>query len=440
MTRSSSDRSAQAADALRHIVREVIDGLDPATLVRDQLEHSSTRSSLGPGPIRVLAVGKAALPMAEAAERTLGPLIALGLAIAPTATAARGTALVRPRWTVLESDHPLPTQRSVAAAEHALRLVAGLDGHDSLARGPVLALISGGASALMSMPAPGLTLNELREATLHLMHAGCDIHQLNAVRRMLDMVKGGGLARATRARCVVALLLSDVLGDDPSTIGSGPFAAPDLRADAALAAIDRAAAVLGRAMPRVRGLLTAGPQAATDARAEAPPVTHTIIGSNALAMTLARTAIARRGVTVQTERSRVTGEASAWGEEIGKWLASQRAQPAAAIWGGETVVRVGRAIGKGGRCQEAALSAALRWAGSTDGALLVLATDGIDGPTDAAGALIDSPAARALAADPNARAALEHHDAYPALDRLGLLLRTGPTGTNANDIAIALRC
>jgi glycerate-2-kinase len=341
------------------------------------------------------------------------------------------------RIAVAIGSHPLPDERSARAASELLRVAAAPPGDAA-----VLALISGGASSLLALPRPPLSLADKIVVNQLLLDSGADIVELNTVRKHLSLVKGGGILRATQPRPVSTLILSDVVGDDPSVIGSAPTMADPSTYRDALAVLDRHG-IRERVPTTARRLLEAGargevPETVKPSDPEARRADAAVIGSNALARQAAAARAAELGYEPMVEDVPLTGDtasaARAWAERIAKLPRHRRW---CAIAGGETTVVV-RGRGRGGRNQEFALVAASALA-DLPVALLSAGTDGIDGPTDAAGAFADgSTLARAgrLGIDP--RRALADNDSYPFFDRLGDLLRTGPTGTNVMDLKIAV--
>jgi len=396
---------------------------------------------LAPGArCRLLALGKAADPLARAALVQLGPRLDGGLVVTKS---GHSTHPAPPRIQVIEASHPLPDERSVAAGQAIADFLAAGRSTDL-----ILLLLSGGASALATWPRPPLTLDDLRRTTDLLLRAGAPIGELNVVRKHLDRLKGGGLVQLAAPARVRALALSDVIGDDPSLIGSGP-AVPDP------STFGDAVAVLER-----RNLLGAVPRAVRDslARGARGEETETLKPNDPLAGLAATSVVAGGAMALDAaaERARhlgflprilgtaIEGEARAVGRAIAaevRALAGRRRRaspPIALLWAGETTVTV-TGDGLGGRNQELALAAALALDGLTDVCVAALGTDGTDGPTDAAGGLVDgSTAARARSAGVDLETALARNDSYHALDALGALIRTGPTGTHVNDIGVAL--
>lgn len=383
----------------------------------------------------VLAVGKAAAGMYDTFAAAPPRPIAAGLVIAPH----------RPdSWTLpvpfVEGGHPFATGGSEEGARLALALAGGVPPD-----GCLVCLLSGGASALMAAPVEGLTLAVKQRAVAHVMTGGADITALNAVRKHLSRVKGGRLAAACRGT-VVTFAISDVIGDDLSVIGSGPCV-PDgsTWADAA-AAVDRYGGWEG--LPaEVRALIDAGrggalPDTPKPGDPRLARATAEVIGGRRQAMAGAAAAAAARGYTPIVIDTPVTGEArtaaQAWWQGALAAGATAR-QPRAVITSGETTVRV-RGQGRGGRNQEFAVALVAALAAHGGGAVVAsIGTDGIDGPTDAAGAIVDAAsAARAVAAGLDAARALDANDCYPYLDATGDLVRLGPTGTNVGDLQVLL--
>jgi hydroxypyruvate reductase len=312
----------------------------------------------------------------------------------------------------------------------------------------VIALLSGGGSAMLSAPAEGITTEEKSETFRLLLRAGADIASFNAVRKHLSEVKGGLLARAAQPAATWALLLSDVPGDDPSVIASGPFSPdPTTYADA-IGVLERYG--IFYAVPsQVRRHLAEG---ADGALPETPKpddpaflgTTTALVGTNRTAMDAARR-MAREQETGPTVTALLPGFLRGEARECARSFCSGLRKAAEAlspghavvvIAGGETTVNV-RGGGKGGRNQEFALAAAVELAGEGAMAVLAAGTDGIDGPTDAAGAYVDGTTvarAASLGLDPGAH--LENNDAYPFFEALGDLVVTGPTGTNVADLVI----
>ena len=386
------------------------------------------------GGILIVAAGKAAGAMAAAAERTLDSRSRRGIAIVPQRP---GFDLEHVRIAVAR--HPVPDQRGERATARVCRML------EERAGNPLLCLLSGGASSLLVRPRPPVTLADKASATELLLRSGADIQAMNTVRKHLSLVKGGGLLRYGGPRRVLTLMLSDVVGDDPSVIGSGPTVAdPTTFADALRVLRDQG--VLARVPAAVRALLTDGVagrvgETVKPGDRELDACRNVIIGSNRTALDGAAAAARRRGYFVIVEKDALSGDttvaARAWWERVARLVASAPAnQPWCVISGGETTVRV-RGGGRGGRNQEFALALVARLRGC-DCVVLSAGTDGIDGPTDAAGAFVTGGTAeRAAASGLDPDRFLAANDSYAFFAALGDLHRCGATGTNLMDIKIA---
>jgi glycerate 2-kinase len=396
--------------------------------------------------LSVIAAGKASAPMAAVAAEHLGPQVRVGLVVSAT------QADVPPPFQLIVGGHPTPSPLSEVAGVRALEIADSLAADETL-----LVLLSGGASSLMAAPASGVTLDDKRRTTKTLMHAGADIHALNTVRKHLSAIKGGQLAARARGRSV-AYAISDVVGDDLSVIGSGPTVPDSTRFADALQILRRFGGL--DAYPRAAvDRLTRG--AAGDLEETPKPgdpriarARTTIIGGRGDAMAGAAAEADRRGYHVLTMREPVDGEARTAARRHLEHIVAQAEatpRPTCIVSSGETVVTV-KGTGKGGRNQEFALAwAQLLGTGLRTGTgtsysdpsnvgLASLGTDGIDGPTDAAGALADSTTlvrAREKGID-NPHEFLDNNDAYRFFDRLGDLIHTGPTDTNVGDLQIVL--
>jgi glycerate 2-kinase len=384
--------------------------------------------------IFVIGAGKASAEMALALEALLGRRIAGGLINVKYGHTAR----LR-RIDLNECGHPVPDEAGVRGAQRIAQIARDA-GEDDL----VICLISGGASALLPMPAAGLTLEEEQRTTELLIACGASIHEINAVRKHISGIKGGQLARLCWPAAVISLIVSDVVGDDLDTIGSGPTA-PDRSTFADARAVLARYAIENRVPAAVRARLREGAEE-TPKPGDAifSRVQNAIVVSNRLALQAAAKQARTLGyrtmilsTTIEGETRDVARVHAAIAKEI---CASGHPlkPPACVISGGETTVTL-RGNGTGGRNQEFALAAALDIAGLERTLVLSAGTDGTDGPTDAAGAMTDgSTMERAIAAGLNARRALDENDAYPFFDKLGDLIRTGPTGTNVMDVHVVL--
>lgn len=423
-------------EALRRRAAEVfragVAAADPVTSTSLALEELDLPTVVE-GRVAVLAVGKAAFGMTKAAVEWLGDRIHAPDVLLVT----HDEAVASGEFQALRSGHPLPDDRGIAAAREMERRAAALGVNDL-----ALVLISGGASALLPAPSEGIALADKLEVTRQLLRGAATIHELNAVRKHLSTTKGGGLLRQLRPARVVTLALSDVIDDDPSVIGSGPTAPdPSTFADAR-AVLERCnvletcpESVRERFEAGVRGELEETPKPGDPIFGEA---VYRIVGGNRTSVGAMAAACGKR---VEVEPEPLEGEA----REVGVILAARfaAAPPGAWVAGGETTVTV-RGGGTGGRNQELALAFALEAAESSladrhDWVFLAAGTDGRDGPTDAAGGVVDaSTIGRIRSAGVDPVAALEDNDSYNALDAGGALLRTGATGTNVADAAVFL--
>jgi glycerate 2-kinase len=393
------------------------------------------------GRVWILGAGKAAAPMARALEGILGKHLAGGLAVTKY-----GHGLSLAKTELLEAGHPLPDSNSAAAADRMESFVGSRIGPGDL----VLGLLSGGGSSLLVAPAEGVTFEDKLECTRLLLNAGASIHEMNAVRKHLSRIKGGGLARLLGKTRVLTLVLSDVVGDDLDTIASGPLVPDTTTFGQCLEILDRLG--ISEAVPEpVKKRLEAG------TRGEIPETpkpgdplfsrSRTVLaGNNALACSTAAREARRLGyhtLILTSSLSGDNGEAAGFhlsvASEVARFGRPVR-RPACIISGGETTVRV-TGHGKGGRNQEFTLHCVQALARMPAACLVAsVGTDGTDGPTDAAGAVADNTTlARSLksGADFPARC-LRDNDSYEFFRRTGGLIITGPTRTNVMDLHIIL--
>jgi glycerate 2-kinase len=414
-------------DALRAWHRAALDAVHAGRA----LERAWAERDPGPGPFVLLACGKAACAMAEAARRKLGPRIVRG-----HVTTKEGYARPLPPLGVGEAGHPLPDWRSELAARAALALAESLGPREEL-----LVLLSGGASALWCAPAPGLTLEDKRRTNALLLGTPAKIQELNAVRRHLSAVKGGGLVRAAHGRRVHLFAVSDVRGDALYDLGSGPASA-DPTSFAQARAVLRAHGLWQQVPEAVRARIERGvagelPETVKPGDPALAGVSARIVASLDVALEAAAQAARAGGLRVRVLRDALYGEVDA----VARALAAEARSVGASDWqvlvaGGEPTVRV-RGTGQGGRAQELALRLALELGDGVGFEALCAGSDGSDGPTSAAGAFSDSQTlarAHGLGLDP--RAALARSDSHPVLRALGDLYVTGPTETNVGDLVL----
>jgi len=380
--------------------------------------------------IYVIGAGKASAEMARPVARLLGKRIAGGLINVKYGHTAR----LR-RIELNECGHPIPDRAGELGAQRIADLTRQA-GPDDL----VVCLISGGASALLPLPAPPVTLEEKQETTRLLLHCGANIHELNCVRKHISAVKGGQLGQLAYPATVLALILSDVIGDDLDVIGSGPTV-PDRSTFAEARAILAKYGIGGKVPAAVRERLSGNvSETPKPGHKIFENVQNVIVGSNRLAVDAAAQQARALGYHTLVLSTFIEGETrdvarvhAAIAKEI-RATGQPVKTPACVISGGETTVTI-RGTGLGGRNQEFALAAALDIAGMKDVVILSAGTDGTDGPTDAAGAIADGTTiARGL----DAAAFLANNDSYHFFENLGDLIKTGPTGTNVADVRIIL--
>ncbi|GAB4504923.1 MAG: glycerate kinase [Anaerolineales bacterium] len=436
-------------ERVARLLSAALDAVEPGAAVRRYLESHPLPSACR---VFALGLGKAALPMTEALSR----FVSLSGALVVTKHASHSN--LRPA-AILESGHPVPDARSLAAGEAALEFVSALRGDDLL-----ICLISGGGSALLS--APLIPLEDLQALTSALLACGARIDEINTLRRHLDRIKGGGIAKATPAR-VLSLILSDVVGSPLEAIASGPTAADPTTKEDALAVLEkyglvslrvkRSNPLLGSVKRLIRPFapgndnqipasivysLLSSPETAKPNDAIFSRVQNVIVGDNILAVRAALRQAEREGFHAIDLGSHWQGEAREAGAALARRLraaAAQSPSPLCMVAGGETTVTL-TGNGKGGRNQEAALAAVPELAGLPDVMLVTLATDGEDGPTDAAGAVVSGETRqRAERLGLTVADHLSRNDAYPFFEALGDLLKIGPTGTNVNDLTFLLK-
>lgn len=414
----------RAADPVEAVLRHV--RLSGDTLIAGKTRYKLSKYER----IFVLGGGKAGATMAQALEKLLGKRITGGLV-----NVKYGHTAPLKRVEINECGHPVPDEAGVKGSQRIAQLAAEAGEKDL-----VLCVVSGGASALMPAPAEGITLAEKQATTKLLLACGANIHEMNAVRKHLSTLKGGQLARLAFPATVITLMLSDVIGDNLDVIGSGP-AAPDQSTFSGAIAILNKYGLLGQVPASVRNRLEQG---AAGKIPETPKslerTQNLIVGSNRLAVDAAKAKAKALGYRTMVLSTTIEGETkdvarlhAAIAREV-RTSGEPLPAPACIISGGETTVTL-RGDGKGGRNQEFALAAALDVDGMKNVLLLSAGTDGTDGPTDAAGALCDGTTlARARALGLNAAEFLANNNSYEFFDRLGDLIRTGPTNTNVMDV------
>ena len=428
------------------IYRAGLNAADPYRLTREHLAGDPARgwqykdeSVLPPpgpgGRVRVFGAGKAAAFLGRALTESLPDAPLSGRLIVKY-----GHGLPLRGVTVEEAGHPLPDPEGQMATERLL-----LDLEDTDSDDVIFFLLTGGASALLVAPAEGITLDDKIETTRLLLSCGATIQEMNAIRKHLSRVKGGRLLERMAPASVFGVVVSDVVGDDLSSIGSGPAVPDPTSYTDCLAILDRYR--LTDRVPRaVRDRLEQGSQglASETPKPGAPlfrQASHIIVASNRLSLAAAEEKALSLGFVPRIFGRDMEGPVPEVAKRFARELADVKrsaGRPAALLAGGELTLQV-TGPGLGGRNQEFALWAALELDGRGGVSLLSAGTDGTDGPTDAAGAFADGTTVRrAREADLDPQRYLVDNDSYHFFDRLGDLLRTGPTGTNVMDLVIGL--
>jgi glycerate 2-kinase len=385
----------------------------------------------------LVGAGKAGAPMSHAAAGILGDRLTQGVVVVKEGYL--GSDDLPSRVSILEAGHPIPDERGVQGGCRIQKLLENLRPDDL-----VIGLISGGGSALLTAPVPGITLNDFQVLTAALLACGATINEINCLRKHLDRLKGGGLARLASPATLITLILSDVVGDPLDVIASGPTVPDPTSYSQAYAVLERYG-LLDKVPPSIiahlesgrRGELPETPKAGDPAFER---VQNVIIGSNLQAAQAALHQAEAEGFHTLLLTTYFQGEARQAGvtlAAIARQIAATGqplARPACLVAGGETTVTL-TGSGKGGRNQEIALGALPGLAGLPEIALVSLATDGGDGPTDAAGAVVSGESlSRAQHAGLDPVDYLQRNDAYPFFEALGDLLKPGPTRTNVNDL------
>jgi glycerate 2-kinase len=448
LNNASSSTTRRAREIALDAIEALLDEVEPKKVVKTKVLLSGEVVHLDGkdfdlasfNKVIVVGGGKATGFMAEALEEILGDRIKHGLVVVPKGTAGKyKTKKVK----LHEASHPVPDRSSVRGARKIINLVRHAREDDL-----IVCLISGGGSSLMAFPKTGIPLRDKQKVTDLLLKCGATINEINAVRKHISAFKGGQLAKAAYPATVLGLLLSDVLGDHLDVIASGPTVPDSTTFRDAIDVLERYD-LWNRVPSSVKKVLSDGEKGLIEEtpKKDSPvfeKVYNVIIGNNRLACLAATTAIERYGLNSLFLTSFLEGEA----REVGTALSSLAKEvlvsgnplppPIGIIAGGETTVTVA-GKGKGGRNQEIVLAAALRIEGLERAVMVSLSTDGVDGPTDAAGALVDGDTfrrSRDLGMD--ARKYLKNNDSYSFFSRVGGLVFTGPTGTNVNDVTILI--
>ena len=418
---------------LSDIFDAAVAAVKPRTMLRRAMALNHSVLTIGPHKLDLeryehlylCGAGKAALPMAAECETLLQARIDGGVIVSPEAEEPLHYC------TYMHSTHPLPSQESIAAAEALTARFRAAGKHDL-----ILFLLSGGASALIEKPLFPVTLEEMAAATKLLLENGCTIGETNAVRKHLSMIKGGRLARMTEAT-VVVLVISDVIGDDLQTIGSGPLYC-DKSTYAEAAGMLREKGLMARLPQSVRQLLEAGERGTLEEtpKTPLPHVTHLLLASNRQALDAAVERAVGAGLKVHLEHRPIRGDVAAAAEGFCR-IFDALPPRALLLCGGETTVTV-RGNGRGGRNQHFALLCLQRLGNRCTYDIICAGTDGIDGNSDAAGARIGDDLYRRCTPK-EIEAALERFDSNTFFTQKEAVIRTGYTGTNVMDIVIAYK-
>ena len=439
-----TSKLSKARRILVELVDSAIKAGNPSSSMRKWVKVEADKLKVGDyevnlnGIARIVAVGggKAGAAMAITLEQLLGERLTEGVVNILEGTAPRKAAH---KIKFVEAGHPIPNESGMEGVSRMLDLVSGLSSRDL-----VICLISGGGSALMPLPAEGIELSELQEATQLLLNSGATIQEFNATRKHLSAFKGGQLARAAYPARIVTLIISDVVGDSLDTIASGPTYWDLTTYQYVLSVFEKYKLVekmppnvIARVRNGVRGIMPETPKIGEECFRNAY---YKIIASNADALEMAAEVGRAHNLNVHVLTTTMQGEARQVGEdlahvvkqvcEVGKPIPV----PGLLLSGGETTVTV-KGKGLGGRNQELVLSAVSGLAGLENAAIVSFGTDGIDGPTDAAGAIADGftlQRAKELGLEPASY--LENNDSYHFFEKLGDLVVTGPSGTNIMDI------
>ena len=383
------------------------------------------------GRVFVNGAGKAAASLARGLEAVLGDRIDSGVVLVK-----HGHARPLRRIRILEGGHPVPDAAGLAGTQQLMQTVGAAEAGDTM-----FFVLTGGASALLVEPATGLSFADVQSANRLLVNGGAEIDEINAVRKHLSAVTGGRLRQRAKCTTFCTLAISDVIGDAPAAIGSGPTVADPSTFAQCVAIVDRHR--LREALPRAviehledgaAGRIAETPKETSDLLRSSP---YRIVASNRISIDAAARAARAAGFRVEILTTEMQGHTHEAARRFAAAL-SRATAPTVVLAGGETTLAV-EGNGRGGRNQEFAFVAALELQGRDNVALLSAGSDGTDGPTDAAGAFVDgSTIARARARGLDPQDFLRRHDSYPLLDALGDLHRTGPTGTNVMDLAIGL--
>jgi hydroxypyruvate reductase len=430
-------RSSSYGAAVSRILAAALNAVEPGEAVRRHVRREGEQLTVAGRVydlssfrrVHLLGIGKASVAMAEALAGILGERLERGLVVSKQAPSAP-----LPAFDIIIGGHPVPDERSLAAGEKVAALAASLGPGDLL-----FCVISGGGSALVTAPVEGVSLSDIQELTSLLLACGARIDEINTLRRRLDRIKGGGLARLANGAAIVSLIVSDVVGNPLEAIASGPTAPDPTTRAQALAVVEKYG--LKKKIPAsILAALKKGAETPKPGEALFSNVQNVLVASNLAAAQAALDRARQEGFHPYLLRTDLQGEARQAAFELATFLrqAKQTGQPvpspACLIAGGETTVTL-QGDGKGGRNTELALAAVTELADYPGVMLVTLASDGEDGPTDAAGAVVSGDTFR-RAAGLGLRPGefLERNDSYSFFAALDDLLKPGPTGTNVGDL------
>ena len=436
--RTASLRLAREGDSITRILAAAITAVEPGAAVARFVRRSGDVLHVAGRDyhladfrsVRLLGLGKASIAMSIQLARILGNRLDAGLIITKYAKEIPGSP-----FTILAGGHPIPDARSLDAGQKTLEFLSTIGPNDLL-----FCLISGGGSALLAAPREGLSLQDLQALTAALLASGAPIDEINLLRRRLDQVKGGGLVRLSNGASLISLILSDVVGNPLEAIASGPTAPdPATRTDAL--ALLQNYGLRARLSASIPAMLEQAPETLKPGDPLFAKVQNVIVGSGLLAAQAALAQARTEGFNPYLLRIDLQGEARLAAFELATFLRQAKRtgepvpRPACIVAGGETTVTL-HGKGKGGRNTELALAAVTELADFPGVLLVTLATDGEDGPTDAAGAVVTGASfRRAIDMNLHPDDYLTRNDSYTFFAALDDLLKPGPTGTNVNDLA-----
>jgi len=431
---------------INRILHSALKAVDPLLIVQKTVSLIEGKMEVGRKKyvlseyrkIFVIGLGKASQSMAMEIKQILNEHLDSGLVVTKQAN-KNISDLLLPNIRTIIGDHPIPGKNSLYAVDELIQFTSKITKDDL-----VICLISGGGSALITKPVTGIPLKELQDLTVHLLKCGATIDEINTIRKHLEMIKGGGLAKILFPAQIITLVLSDVIGDSLSIIASGPTTSDTTSFNDAFKIIEKYH-LKNKVSNNILNYLNQGingiaPETVKAGDPILEKVHHEIIGNNQLASLAGKLKAEEEGFICKVINNKLKGNAIAVGKMLGKFIREVRQnnqqleKPVCLIAGGETTVFV-KGNGMGGRNQEVALACAIEIEGLENVCMVALATDGEDGPTDAAGAIITGETiAKARLIGLNPEESLVNNDSYHFFEKIGCLIKTGSTGTNVNDL------